>query len=123
MLKYKFIQYNGEPYESMTAEEWGECFNSMRSLVKPAKRRTMNAAKDVNTFFSDMCHAQITSDVLFERYSQFINDVLKTIRSGRVDYCFYIYQIADLLQYEHDRLVAEWIPRWQCFKVSLKDIT
>lgn len=36
----------------------------------------------------------------YTRYKKFINDILKVIRKGEVDYAYYIYQIEDLLRYE-----------------------
>lgn len=32
---------------------------------------------------------------------------------------FYIYQIAELLKYEHDGLQAVWLEEERCFKLSL----
>lgn len=52
-------------------------------------------------------------------YSKFINSVLRTIRQGKYDYCYFIFQIIDLLKYEHDNLKVEWLPDYQCFRVSL----
>ena len=55
----------------------------------------------------------------YQCYCDFINDVLNSIRRGKPDYCYYIYQIAELLKYEHDRLQAVWLEEERCFKLSL----
>lgn len=36
----------------------------------------------------------------YQYYCRYINDVLTTIRHGKDDYCYFIYQIADLCRYE-----------------------
>ena len=105
----------------MTSDQWGECFNEIKKHIKQIKHRTITSYNDVNTFFGSLYNSHISSDDTFERYSQFINGILKTIRAGREDYCFYVYQIADLLQFEHEHLIAEWIPRWGCFRVRLEE--
>ena len=55
----------------------------------------------------------------YYRYCQFINGILRTIRSGAYDFCFKVEHIVDLLRFEHDRLCAEWIPEDACFRVSI----
>ena len=122
MLKYPFIKTNGKPLEEMTADQWQACFSAIKSHTKQIRHRTMTSYSDINAFYGNLYNSHIIDDAMFERYSQFVNDILKSIRAGREDYCFYVYQIADLLQFEHDRLIAEWIPRWCCFKVSLDDM-
>lgn len=38
----------------------------------------------------------------YEYYRRFINDVLRNIRNGNVDYVFRLYQIQELLRFEPD---------------------
>lgn len=38
----------------------------------------------------------------YEYYRKFINDVLHTIRGGKSDYCYELYQIKELLRFEPD---------------------
>ena len=56
----------------------------------------------------------------YQYYCDFINGILKNIRRGEVDYCFYVYQIEELLKYEHDNLCAKYLDDDECFQVSLK---
>ena len=58
----------------------------------------------------------------YQYYCDFINDILSQIRKGKIDYCFYIYQIADLLKYEHDYLNATWLEKESCFRVSINNV-
>lgn len=38
----------------------------------------------------------------YQYYCKYINGILSAIRSGQADYCYYIYQIADLCRFEPD---------------------
>lgn len=52
-------------------------------------------------------------------YADFINDILFEIRRGRTEYCYYVYQVMDLLRFEYDTLNVEWLANKRCFRVSL----
>ena len=54
-----------------------------------------------------------------DTYATFVSGVLETIRAGGTDYCFFIYQIEDLLKFEKERLQTSWLPNDKCFKVWL----
>lgn len=55
------------------------------------------------------CGSEYHGKTQYQSYCDFINDILKNIRSGGLDYCYYIYQIADLLRYEPN-LKSKWEP-------------
>lgn len=106
---------------NMTDKDWQKHFNELRNEIKPSSERRMKTSHSIsvnnrkdNTYFS------YHGDTEWQYYCKFINSVLGVIRSGQCDYCYHIYQIADLLKFEHDRLKAVWLPEHQCFKVSLE---
>ena len=51
-------------------------------------------------------------------YDAFLDSVLYAIRHGQIDYCYYIYQIVDLLKYEKN-LQSRWLEKEQQFRVWL----
>lgn len=51
-------------------------------------------------------------------YDDFLDSVLYAIRHGQIDYCYYIYQIVDLLKYEKN-LQSRWLEKEQQFRVWL----
>lgn len=55
----------------------------------------------------------------YQYYCDFINDILSNIRKGGIDYCFYIYQVAELLKYEYDKLQVRYLEKEKCFRLSL----
>ena len=44
----------------------------------------------------------------WQQYCTYINSVLSTIRSGEHDYCYYKYQIMDLLKFHYDTLRTKY---------------
>jgi len=104
-----------QPDSTMTPEQWQTQFRAMRMMVEPAKRkrmvRTENYANEDHVYYGE---------TLWQQYCKFINDILRFIRAGEEDFCFYIYQITELLRFEHERLRTEWIPHLRCFRVWLE---
>lgn len=106
----------------MTNAEWQEHFNKLRSSINPSIEKRMKVSShphSVNGYYNYLPLAY-AGDTQWEYYCKFINSVLTTIRQGECDYCYHVYQIAELLKYEHDKLVATWIPEHNYFVVSLK---
>lgn len=111
------------PPEGTTDEQWQKYFIAMKSLVAPIKEKKMTITRcptvissihsDDNSKYDDVTN--------WYRYCQFINTILTAIRKGEVDYCFHVYQIADLLKYEYDRLRTKWVSDDQYFQVWLAD--
>lgn len=116
----------GKPDADMTNEQWQDYFSIMKQKVKPGKDKWMKsyvARVSVNGYLIDTCSEKY-GETLYSRYCQFINSVLHTIRGSKSeppshDYCFYIYQIADLLRFEHDCLNVVWRQEDRYFEVWL----
>lgn len=80
-------------------------------------KMVVNGQTDESTYYGE---------TQYSNYCSFINSILRTIRGSggkppQHDYCFFIYQITDLLRFEHDRLRTRWIPEYECFEVWLSD--
>lgn len=104
----------------MTNEEWQTYFTKLRNKIKPISERRMRTTYSMwINGYKDISYFEYRGNTEWENYCKFINSILNAIRRGKSDYCFYIYQIADLLKFEHDRLKVIWLPKYQCFKVSL----
>lgn len=76
-----------------------------------------------NSLKNNIDSVDLSPDVLFANdpiYADFIGYALEHIRNGGKDYCFYIYQVVDILKYEKDRLCARWIPDDECFLIWLR---
>ena len=44
----------------------------------------------------------------WQSYCAYINDILSNIRAGQVDYCYYIYQILDLVKFHYNNLMTRY---------------
>lgn len=106
---------NGSPRKGYTNEEWQEDFKILKSKVQPVADEFMKETaegygdekKDIN--FLNKC------------YNSFVNDTLTIIRGKvhNVAYCFTFAQVADILKYEYNRLVAEWSEEDEVFYLKL----
>ena len=113
----------GVPNPSMTDAEWQEYFNIMKLSIKQSKDKRMKASPSpivVNHYTSEAA-SQFTycGETQWAKYRKYINSVLSAIRKGKYDYCYFVYQIADLLKYEHDNLKTLWMPEHGCIRVWL----
>lgn len=88
----------GRPRLDWTDKKWHQYFHALKRTVSPIQdkqiRRLPVTPVRLNT------GEQYKGETAYQSYCNFINDVLATIRSGEVDYCYFIYQIADLLLFE-----------------------
>lgn len=104
----------GRPPKDYTDSQWQQDFIKIKAVVKPSLFKNMKVIPEPRNF-SGTYHGKTQ----YQYYCDFINYILSGIRRGKPDYCFYIYQIAELLKYEHDRLQAVWLEEERCFKLSL----
>lgn len=93
----------GRPPENMTDEKWQQEIKYRKIFISPYKDITRLSARE--------CRGNSASyhgETQWTRYAQYINSVLKNIRSGQVDYCYYIYQIIELLKFHYDDLRTKY---------------
>lgn len=106
---------------SMTNDEWQRYFSY---LLNNTTQSRFDKMKETYELYAsgcpDLTYFVCNEESEWDYYCAFINDILNSIRGGEQDYCYHIYQIVDLLRFEHDRLQAIWSPENQCFVVSLK---
>lgn len=83
-----------------TNAEWQELFKHLKLSVRcePGTKMKVRQPIGTGTYYGE------TQDF---RYKCFINSVLKTIRNLEIDYCFFVYQIIELLKHEPN-LQADW---------------
>lgn len=116
----------GKPDVNMTDEYWQQYFGILKAITTQSKNRRMKCSHAKTIVNGKPDETVYHGETQYTNYCYFINSVLKTIRGygknpPQHDYCFFIYQIADLLRFEHDRLRTKWIPRYECFEVWLSD--
>lgn len=104
----------GRPPKGYTDYQWQKDLIYIRAVIKPSSFKRMKVIPESHNFIGTY-HGKTQ----YQYYCDFINDILSNIRRGNTDYCYYIYQIAELLKFEHDKLQAEWLEELNCFKLTL----
>lgn len=98
---------NGRPLSSLTDEKWQKEFQLRKLFVRPVKAniKKMGGAgsMDVKTWNEENC-GEYKGMTNWQSYCHYINDILRSIRSGQTDYCYFIYQIMDLLKFHYKDL-------------------
>lgn len=95
----------GRPSPTLTDKLWQDEFQIMRIYIEPTKTKSkkMGGKFSKGSYsINEMFQYQGATD--WQRYCQYINDVLRNIKNGEVDYCYYKYQIRDLLCFYYDEL-------------------
>lgn len=107
--------------KEMTNSDWQKYLSVLKLIVRQSTEKSMKCSYPtlVNGYY-DYSYSTYSGDTQWQSYCKFINGVLRTIRKGECDYCYHIYQISDLLRFEHDNLEAVWLPEFNCFEVYLK---
>lgn len=102
---------NGRPTSSMTDEKWQKELNLRKMFVTPYPKE-IKKMKGKYTKESGMWNEETMGTyhgcTNWLSYCSYINDVLSNIRTGQVDYCYYIFQILDLLKFHHNDLKTKY---------------
>lgn len=98
---------NGTPPSIMTDEKWQKEFEIRKLLIKPYPKN-IKKLSGLYSRESGKIKDPYYGTTNWQQYCSFINDVLRNIRNSHVDYCYYIYQIEDLLKFHHDTLRTKY---------------
>ena len=98
---------NGRPTSALTDEKWQKEFNVRKLLITPYPQN-IKKLKGKHSKESGMWNEDTQGTYYgftnWQSYCSYINDILNNIRSGQVDYCYYIYQILDIAKFHYDDL-------------------
>ena len=104
---------NGRPSSTLTDEKWQKELNIRRLFVVPVSKgitrlgQNMQYSKETG-YWNEETMGTYHGATNWQEYCSFINDMLKNIRAGQVDYCYYIYQIMDLLKFHYNDLKTKY---------------
>ena len=110
-LSSKQCKQINEFLPSLTPDQWQVLFRFLKASTERSgglKFHSPYSFEKSNTYSGE-------SD--WYRYTQFINNILDSIRAGEEDYCFKIEHVIDLLRFEPIDLMVDWLPNDFCFKV------
>jgi hypothetical protein len=94
---------------NLTDKEWQNIFHVMQLKVPTSNEKKLKRNVRNNIIGRKWSlNTTITSQDGY--YCNYINDVLRNIRTSNTDYCYYIYQIIELIRFEpklHTKLIHD----------------
>lgn len=101
---------NGRPSSDLTDEKWQKELQIRKLFVTPVTtvmRMTGKYSQESGTWNTGK-YGEYSGATNWQEYCSFINDVLRNIRAGQVDYVYYIYHILDLLKFHYKDLKTRY---------------
>ena len=102
---------NGRPTSAMTDEKWQKEFNLRKMFITPYSKdikKLKGQHSKESCMWNEETQGTYHGCTSWQSYCSYINDILNNIRSGQVDYCYYIYQILDLAKFHYDTLKTRY---------------
>ncbi len=97
---------NERPSSTLTDEKWQKEFSVRKLFITQhsTKNKLLKGQYSQETGkWNEETQGTYHGQTNWQSYCSFINDILRNIRAGQVDYCYYIYQIMDLAKFHfHD---------------------
>lgn len=109
-LKRMGLLHNSDtrPKAELTDESWQVEFELRRKFIKDHPQdKTRLKTNDFEGL------------TLNSFYVEFINDSLKELKAGETIYCYYIYQIEELLKFHKNTLKTKYMPMYGCWAAWL----
>ncbi len=102
---------DGRPSSVLTDEKWQKEFELRKLFVEPyGKKVKLLGGKHSKEsgVWTEETNGQYDGQTNWQSYCSYINDILRRIRKGRTDYCYYIYQIMDLAKFHPNDLKTKY---------------
>ncbi len=112
LRKLKLISNtDGRPASSMTDEKWQKEFHLRKLFITPHPKNMTKLQSQFSKesgMWNEETQGMYHGCTSWQSYCSYINDILNNIRKGQVDYCYYIYQILDLLKFHPNDLKTKY---------------
>lgn len=104
---------NSRPSSTLTNEKWQKEFNVRKLFITPINKNIKrfgqkNAYSEETGYWNEETMGTYHGATNWQEYCSFISDVLKNIGAGQIDYCYFIYQIMDLLKFHYNDLRTKY---------------
>lgn len=113
---------DGRPRKGLTNEKWQREIEIRKTFISPApvgkKRMGGKFSKESGTW-NEETQGIYSGMTNYQQYVSYINSVLKEIESGHIDYCYFIYQITDLLTFHYNTLRTRYVEDGEYWEVWL----
>lgn len=102
---------DGRPPYNLTDEKWQKEFNVRKYFISPLpstiKKMGGKYSKETGCW-NEETMGTYYGPTNYQEYCGRINDLLSVIKSGQIDYCYFIYQITDLLKFHYNDLRTKY---------------
>ena len=102
---------NGRPTSLLTNEKWQREFELRKCFITPYEKNVKKLGgrySKAARCWNEETMGEYKGETNWQEYCSYINDVLSNIRAGQVDYCYYIYQIMQLLKFHYNDLKTKY---------------
>lgn len=112
LRKMKLISNtDGRPSSSLTDDRWQTEFEIRKLFITPHNGRVKKLGEKYSResgIWNEEAQGRYYGCTNWQSYCAYINDVLDNIRSGQIDYCYYIFQILELAGFHYDTLKTRY---------------
>lgn len=102
---------NGRPSSTLTNEKWQKEFSVRKLFITPYPKEVKKLKGQYSKesgMWNEETQGTYYGCTSWQSYCSYINDILNNIRSGQVDYCYYIFQILDLIKFHYEDLRTKY---------------
>lgn len=102
---------NGRPSSTLTDKKWQKEFDIRKLFITPFPKGVSKLGGKYSKesgMWNEETMGQYDGMTNWQEYCAYINSVLDSIRKGQVDYCYFIYQILDLLKFHYNTLKTKY---------------
>lgn len=106
-----FRMGSGRPEPGLTDKEWQEELAIRKLYITPYSKNITKLGGKYSRGSITWNHeidGEYHGTTNWQQYCTYINSVLSAIRSGEHDYCYYKYQIMDLLKFHYNSLTTKY---------------
>lgn len=107
---------DGRPTVGLTNEKWQKEFNVRKLFITPYDKsiKSLGGKYSKESGIWHENSGTYYGATNWQHICSHINDILKNIRAGQVDYCYYIYNIMELAKFHYDDLRTKYHPCDDC---------
>ena len=99
----------GRPSPTLTDKEWQNEIALMKLYITPYNKNITRMggkfSRESGKTYEDKAYDGITN---WQSYCSYINDVLRNVRNKKHDFCYFGYQIVELLKFHHSDLRTKY---------------
>ncbi len=91
----------GRPTILLTDKKWQNEFAIRKMFIIPYKKARFLCSKNTRESYAwnEETMGIYHGKTMWQQYCSFINDILRNIRNGKKDYCYFMYQVLDIAKF------------------------